>query len=247
MATHVVIGDPHCTPKASNERFLWAGRLAADVGATHIICMGDFCSMDSLSSYDKKKKSFEGRRYSKVLEHSDQGLAMFNKGLGKHKAKKIMLHGNHEDRIDRFVDENPELDGTLKISDLNFKAFGWQEVPYKSNKVIDGIYYAHHFPSGILGSAISGENIARTLLTKHKVSATVGHSHLLDYATSTLPNGKKLHALSAGCYLNHKEHFARDTQHMWWSGIIVKRNVQGGHYNIETIDYNTIRREYGRR
>jgi hypothetical protein len=181
------------------------------------------------------------------MEHSHQALAMFNKGLGKHKVKKIMLHGNHEDRIDRFVDENPELDGTLKISDLNFKAFGWQEVPYKSNKVIDGIYYAHHFPSGILGSAISGENIARTLLTKHKVSATVGHSHLLDYATSTLPNGKKLHALSAGCYLNHKEHFARDTQHMWWSGIIVKRNVQGGHYNIETIDYNTIRREYGRR
>ena len=30
-----------------------------------------------------------------------------------------MLHGNHEDRIDRFVDENPELDGTLKIVILN--------------------------------------------------------------------------------------------------------------------------------
>ena len=42
MATHVVIGDPHCTPKASNDRFLWAGRLAADIKATHVICMGDF-------------------------------------------------------------------------------------------------------------------------------------------------------------------------------------------------------------
>ena len=157
-----------------------------------------------------------------------------------------MLHGNHEDRIDRFVEENPELDGTLKISDLKFKDYGWQEIPYKQNKVLNGVYYAHHFPSGILGSAISGENIARTLLTKHKVSATVGHSHLLDYATSTLPNGKKLHALSAGCYLNHKEHFARDTQHMWWSGIVVKREVTNGSYNIETIDYNAIRREYGR-
>ena len=83
-------------------------------------------------------------------------------------------------------------------------------------------------------------------MTKHKVSATVGHSHLLDYATSTLPNGKKLHALSAGCYLNHKEHFARDTQHMWWSGIIVNREVVNGSYNMETIDYNAIRREYGR-
>ena len=37
MATHLVIGDPHCTPKANNERFLWAGRLAADVGVTHVL------------------------------------------------------------------------------------------------------------------------------------------------------------------------------------------------------------------
>ena len=31
MATHLVIGDPHCTPKASNERFLWAGKFARDL------------------------------------------------------------------------------------------------------------------------------------------------------------------------------------------------------------------------
>ena len=53
MATHLVIGDPHCTPKANNDRFLWAGRVAADYKVSHVICMGDFCSMDSLSSYDR--------------------------------------------------------------------------------------------------------------------------------------------------------------------------------------------------
>ena len=111
MATHLVIGDPHCTPKANNDRFLWAGRVAADYKVSHVICMGDFCSMDSLSSYDRGKKSFEGRRYQKDMEHSHEALSLFNKGLGKHKPRKIMLHGNHEDRIDRFVDENPELDG----------------------------------------------------------------------------------------------------------------------------------------
>ena len=40
MATHLVMGDPHCTPKANNDRFLWAGRMAADIKATHVICMG---------------------------------------------------------------------------------------------------------------------------------------------------------------------------------------------------------------
>ena len=247
MATHLVIGDPHCTPKANNDRFLWAGRVAADYKVSHVICMGDFCSMDSLSSYDRGKKSFEGRRYQQDMDHSHEALSLFNRGLGKHRPKKIMIHGNHEDRIDRFVDENPELDGTLKISDLKFKQHGWEEVKYKAIKVVDGVHYSHHLPSGIMGSAISGENIARSILTKHKVSATVGHSHLLDYAVSTLPSGKKLHALSAGCYLNHTEHFARDTQHMWWSGLIVKREVKDGNYNMELIDIKTVRREYGKR
>ena len=64
---------------------------------------------------------------------------------------------------------------------------------------------------------------------------------------ATLPNGRKLQALSAGCYLTHPEFFAKDTQHMWWSGIIVKREVNNGSYNIETIDMKAIRKEYGRR
>ena len=55
MATHLVIGDPHCTPKANNDRFLWAGKFARDLKPNTIICMGDFSSMDSLSSYDKGK------------------------------------------------------------------------------------------------------------------------------------------------------------------------------------------------
>ena len=101
MATHLVIGDPHCTPKASNDRFLWAGKFARDLKPDTIICMGDFASMDSLSSYDKGKKSFEGRRYKKDIDHAHDALDKFNKGLEGRRPRKIMLLGNHEERIDR--------------------------------------------------------------------------------------------------------------------------------------------------
>ena len=66
MATHLVMGDPHCTPKASNDRFLWAGRLAADFKVTHVICMGDFCSMDSLSTYDRGKNHLKAEDIRKI-------------------------------------------------------------------------------------------------------------------------------------------------------------------------------------
>ena len=66
MATHLVIGDPHCTPKANNDRFLWAGRVAADYKVSHVICMGDFCSMDSLSSYDRAKNPLKVEDTKKI-------------------------------------------------------------------------------------------------------------------------------------------------------------------------------------
>jgi hypothetical protein len=34
---------------------------------------------------------------------------------------------------------------------------------------------------------------------------------------------------------------------MWWSGLVIKREVKNGNYNIETIDIKTIRREYGKK
>ena len=246
MATHLVIGDPHCNPKASNDRFLWAGKLARDLKPDTIICMGDFSSLDSLSSYDKGKKSFEGRRYKKDIDHAHDALEKFNKGLNGRRSRKVMLLGNHEDRIDRIVDETPELDGTISTKDLKFKEFGWEVIAYQEPVAIDGVHYCHNYPTGIMGKPISGDNIARSLLLKNKVSSTVGHCHLFDYSMCTIPSGRKVLGLSAGCYLHHKEEYARNTQRLWWSGLIVKRNVKQGEYDIETIEYNTVKRRYGR-
>ena len=246
MATHLVIGDPHCNPKASNDRFLWAGKLARDLKPDTIICMGDFSSLDSLSSYDKGKKSFEGRRYKKDIDHAHDALEKFNKGLNGRRSRKVMLLGNHEDRIDRIVDETPELDGTISTKDLKFKEFGWEVFAYQEPVAIDGVHYCHNYPTGIMGKPISGDNIARSLLLKNKVSSTVGHCHLFDYSMCTIPTGRKVLGLSAGCYLHHKEEYARNTQRLWWSGLIVKRNVRQGEYDIETIEYNTVKRRYGR-
>ena len=246
MATHLVIGDPHCNPKASNDRFLWAGKLARDLKPDTIICMGDFSSLDSLSSYDKGKKSFEGRRYKKDIDHAHDALEKFNKGLNGRRSRKVMLLGNHEDRIDRIVDETPELDGTISTKDLKFKEFGWEVIAYQEPVAIDGVHYCHNYPTGIMGKPISGDNIARSLLLKNKVSSTVGHCHLFDYSMCTIPSGRKVLGLSAGCYLHHKEDYARNTQRLWWSGLIVKRNVRQGEYDIETIEYNTVKRCYDR-
>ena len=68
MTTHLVIPDTHCLPHISNKRFIWLGKLVADLQPDVIFDIGDWCDMESLCFYDKGKIQFEGRRYQKDVE-----------------------------------------------------------------------------------------------------------------------------------------------------------------------------------
>ena len=247
MTTHLVIPDPHVKMGVSNNRFIWAAKFANEVKPDVIICLGDWVNMDSLSHFDRGKKAFEGRRYNREIEHAEEALYYFNKYFKVKKCIKIMLEGNHEYRITKFVEDNPELDGKLSVGDIPFEEYGWEVHEYERIIEIDGILYCHNIASGVMGKPISGDYVASNLLKKNFQSATVGHSHLFDYAIRSMHNGRKIMGLNAGCYLHHKESFAKGTQRLWWSGLIVKRNVDKGEYDLETINIKELKNRYENR
>jgi len=53
--------------------------------------------------------------------------------------------------------------------------------------------------------------------------------------------------LNAGWYLHHREPFAKASQRLWWSGLIVKRNVDKGEYDLETINIKELKKKYEKR
>ena len=254
---HMVIPDAHTSPGVNNDRFELAGKFALDHRPSTIVCLGDFASMDALSSYDKGHKSFEGKRYSKdvevtldALDRFEAPIAEYNRGQKKnrkvqYKPKKIMLLGNHENRINRAVELSPELDGSLSTDDLGYASFGWDVIPYLKMIEIDGVWYNHYFISGIMGSAISGINAARAIMTKHMASATAGHSHLFDYAIQSGPNGRKYHGLIAGCFFEHSCDYAKAVEHLWWRGLVLKKNVVDGDYDLQQYSMERLWRKYG--
>lgn len=254
---HLVIGDPHANPDDDNERFDWLGRLIMDYRPDTVVCVGDFGDMPSLSSYDKGKKSFEGRRFeldvNATIDAQKRMFAPLKEYNAKRKKNKeslyrprlVMCGGNHdEDRIDRLVNLHSELHGLIHVDMLKYKEHGWEYVPYKTPISIDGVWYCHSFPTGVSGEPISGLNMGQKLLAKNMASSTVGHSHLLDFCPQTRPDGKRMWGLSAGCYWDATPAYARSIAHMWWRGIIVKNNVHDGDYNIELIDINEVKRRY---
>tara|TARA_R110000765_G_scaffold201235_3_gene306656 strand:- start:463 stop:1245 length:783 start_codon:yes stop_codon:yes gene_type:complete len=255
--THLVIGDSHAHPDQPNDRYDWLGQLVMDVRPDVIIDIGDWADMPSLSSYDRGTKNFEGRRYKKDVKAALDARKRFAAPMNEYNAQRarnkkaqytprmVFIEGNHEDRIRRAINLQPELEGAIDIQDLGYKKYGWEYHPFKEMVTIDGITYCHYFTSGIMGRPISSDHPAAALVLKKHISATAGHSHVLDYSVRTRGDGTKLHGLVAGCYFDYHMDWAGDSNAMYWRGICVCRNVENGEYDLETINIRTIQREYG--
>lgn len=256
MTTHLVVPDSHAKPGVSNERFTWLGKLALDRRPDTIIDMGDWADMPSLSSYDKGRKSFEGRRYKKDIQASknayymfEEPIAMYNAGRARdhksqYKPKKIKLIGNHEERILRVAEAHPELEDVVKLEDVGYADYGWKKYDFLHPANIDGVHYNHYYTSGILGRPIGGDNPAAVTLRKQFVSCTSAHTHIRDFAERTRADGQRILGLVAGCYFSHHEDYAGPANDMWWRGVILCHSVKDGYYDPEFISMSEVERRY---
>lgn len=258
MTTHLVIPDSHAKPDVDNHRFDLLGRFIVDAKPDVIINIGDMADMESLSSYDKGKKSFEGRRYRKDIEAViDAQERMFEPLVSynfQQKANKKRLYkprlittlGNHEARISRVSEDSPELEGTISIEDLQYEEFGWEVIPYRESIIVDGILYSHYFTSGVMGKPISGTHTGYMLCQKKYHSCTQGHSHILDYKLLTNGEGKRVQGLSVGCFLEEDQYEAyagKEANEMWWRGLVLKHITKNG-YDPEFISIERLEKMY---
>lgn len=249
MSTHLIVPDSHATPEHSNRRYEWLGHLVNDIKPDLVVDIGDWFDMPSLNAYDKgAKKAYEGRQYKKDIEAGIDAQDRFRSIIRRPKQKLprfVRVLGNHEHRIQRAIDSDPVLEGTIGYSDLQSKEYGWEEYPFLDPVEIDGVYYAHYFVTGVSGKPISGDNTAKTLLQKNFQSCTQGHSHLFDYAIRTDIDGKRAMGLVVGCFVEEHLKWADATSRLWYSGVVVCRNVHEGQYDIQHISLEALRRAYG--
>jgi hypothetical protein len=258
MVDILVIPDSHASPNHNNNRYEALGKFIVDRQPDYIINIGDMADMPSLSSYDKGKKSFEGRRYSKdVASVIDAQKRLFTpleeynqkQRLTHHKQYKpilIMTLGNHENRINRVTELQAELDGTISVDDLKYKEFGWEVFPYGTPVYINGVAFCHHFTSGVMGRPISGEHPAYSMITKMYMSCVAGHAHTRDFCERTSADGKKILGLVTGCYLDEDQYesYAGEANKMWWRGIVYLHDVHEGQFEPEFINIKQLKERY---
>ena len=248
---HLVIPDPHSHPQHNNDRAIWVGKLINELKPDVVINLGDTADLPSLCSYDKGKKSFQGRTYAAdIAAHGDFQSKLWDmvRSAKKRMPRRVTLIGNHEERIGRAIDMQPELEGVISYDDLELERWYDDVVPYiggtPGNIVIDGIMYAHYAITGVSGRPISGEHTAYSLLAKQYHSTVVGHLHTFDYCIRTRADGRKIMGLCAGVYQDYHAGWAGEANNLWWRGVCILRGVQDGCYDLETIGMQRLRKEY---
>jgi len=212
--SHLVIPDIQVKPEHSCEYLRTIGEYAVEKKPDVIVNIGDFADMPSLSSYDYGKKSFEGRRYRDDIQAAVEAMELlmkpindYNKNAAKNKKRLyrpqlVLTLGNHEHRIERAVENDAKLDGTIGIGDLQYERFGWEVYPYQEVVFIDGIAYSHVFTTGVMGRPVTS---ARALVTKKHMSCVQGHNQKMEIYSEYRADGTMLTGLFAGCCYQHDE------------------------------------------
>lgn len=253
MKTHLVIPDSHAHYQHHNKRAEWLGSFIAEIKPDVVIHIGDSADLPSLASFDKGKRSFQGKTYRADIDaHLDFSDRLWSRvrRVKKKMPERWFFEGNHEHRITRALDLQPELDGTISLDDLEIERYYDHFIKYEGStpgvRSIDGISYAHFFVSGVMGRPISGEHPAYSLLTKQYQSCTAGHLHLLDHSVRTSAGGSKIHGLLCGVYQDFDSDWAGEVNKLWWRGVVLKRNVDGkGNYDPQFISLDWLKKNYG--
>lgn len=250
--THLVIPDPHAHPDFNNDRADWIGRLILDVRPDVVVNLGDTWDFPSLSSYEKGKKSFWGRAYKKDLDAGLDFDARLWKPIREAKRRhpfKVFIEGNHENRLKRMLQIQPEFDGTVSFDDLQLKKNYDVVTEYTGTSTpgtveIDGILYSHFLISGVQGKAVSSIHLGYNLLQKRHQSVTVGHNHTFSYDVQQT-GARTLHGLCCGTLQTYVPDWAGEVAHLWRHGVALKHNVRDGNYDLEWISIERLKKEYG--
>lgn len=238
------IPDVQARP-GDNFRFLaHVGKYIAEKRPEVIVCAGDFADMPSLSSYDRGKREFEGRRYKRDLDAAlramDTMMTPIRRARG-YSPRLVMLLGNHEDRIDRVSSLQPEFHGLVSTNDLCYAGFGWEVHPFLHVVTISGVAFSHYLVSGVMGRPITS---AQALLTKRHMSAVVGHQQGLQIATAVRADGKMLTGIIAGSCYEHNEDYLGRQGNSHFRGFVMLNDVRAGEFEAMPVSLSYLRRRY---
>ena len=219
----LVIADTQVAPDTPTDhlkalsRYIWKHKPA------HLVHIGDHWDFESLSTYASPLEQ-EGRRLYDDLEAGFNAFRLIDEVTHSKnlKAKRSLedtyrpsrdfLMGNHENRLARYIDRNPVLQGCFDI-DAFVKDQGWNVHQMNSPFWLYGICFSHYMENAQSGRAVGGS--IENKLNKFPHSFIHGHQQQYQFGRRQNLMGKPHFGVCAGSFYMHDESYrgANNTEH----------------------------------
>ena len=250
----LVIPDCQVKEGVPLDHLNWAGQAICDYKPDVIVNIGDFADMPSLSTHDVKgSKYFEGLRYKKDVEVVKEAMQLLLKPLrdmqkvqkdSKHKVYKprmVLTLGNHENRINRAINNNPQLEGLLSVKDLEYEK-DWEVHDFLHPVFINGVGFNHYWPVGAMCRPAASP---AAIISKLHMSCVGGHQQGKQVAYGKRADGQSICAIIAGSYYQHNEDYMDLLSNKHWRGLVVLNEVDDGHFDEMFLSIEYLKGKYG--
>lgn len=243
----LLIPDTQVKPGVDLSHLHALGEWIVDERPEVIVHIGDHWDMPSLSSYDRGTARAEGRRVREDIRAGNEAMQILLAPLRRlqdqqrQNRKRVYspdLHfcvGNHEERILRYENHHPEVQGALGFDNLDLS--GWTVHPYRQPVTLGGTDFCHYFYNPNSGKPYGGS--AEYRLNKIKRSFVQGHEQGFKYHIEAVGK-KRIHGLVAGSFYSHDEDYKGPQGNNHWRGFCVLKNVNDGMFDLEVIDIESL-------
>ena len=200
------------------------------------IDLGDVGEWEGCSHWQWKKKRRPPIEYQLPYIEDDilevnKGMDIIDESLDKANCKdKHMIEGNHDDWMNRFVDENPFLTKYRFKHCVRLNTRGYEFHPigeyYKIGKL--NFYHGHHF---------AGINHTRNHLLRLGSNIMYGHHHDIQQSSVTHIDGAKS-AWSIGCLKDmedDKNAWLGGRKHNWSHAFAIVDFFEKGYFTVHVI------------
>ena len=245
---HLVIPDTQIREGVPLYHISALGKYIVDKQPDVIVILGDWWDNPATSVWNTPKTQ-EGMRILNDIHSGNVALDMlvapieaYNKGRrNKYTPEKYFLFGNHEYHLERFVEQNPAIEGLVGNHLMNPSSRGFQVVPFKEVLEVDGVHYCHYFYNPKTGRPLGGT--CHSKLNALKFSFVQGHVQEFDVARRDLQNGSVIRGLVAGAFYMHSEPYL-GPQADHWRGCVMLNDVRDGDYALTEIQLGWLLKKY---
>jgi predicted phosphodiesterase len=195
----------------------------------YLVLGGDILDFSYLSKYSiGNLRSIEGKRILKDYDYANKMLDRW-----KFKGKKYFLLGNHDQRVEKYINANPNLEGMLELeTNLHLKERGYEVINcYPKNEVLElGNFIFLH---GIYHNQFHSK---KTLDVFDK-NVIYFHTHTFQQFTKTRFDKSAKFAQSVGCMCNYEQDYMGKKASSWQMGFLELED-KGGIIKMQEVIIN---------